>query len=207
MKKWLYPLAFLLLTGCGAVFTQKPLPQATLTAEQKARFEGVWAGGSGGGAVVALAFGCDGVVRLAGIDWRKNDFQLQRFEMTIAQGKQAADESGYFSVRPVPQPGSARDQKKEEWPGYVLVRYAFPSKTELLLWTTNPDPFVAAIKAGRLKGNTKKDGIQLTGSPQELLDFLGDPANTALFDYEKPIVLRKVSSNEDNKPMAACEKK
>ncbi len=204
---WIFSLA-VLLAGCGAVCTPKPLAHSTLGTEEQARFEGVWAGADGKGPVFAMAFGCGGVAHLAGLDWRKDDFQLQRFELTIVHGKQqAVDKGGYLSVRLVSEGVSIRDPDEKPWPGYMLVRYKFVSNTDLLLWAPNMNLFAKAIKAGRLQGKTSKDEVELTGPQQALLDFLDDPANADLFDYQNPVLLHKVNSKEERGPLNACDKK
>ncbi len=189
LRFMLAALAAALLAGCGSVSTSRPLPQAKLSTDEQARFAGTWVLQLDGGKAYTIGFDCAGVAHVATIQWEDGHFRLEQGAVVIAKGKHSDTNSGFFSI-------PAEDKGKPTV--YPFGRYAFVSPTNLVIWWPDPTPFQAAVKAGRLKGTVSKDGqlvisAALTATPQEVLDFLDDPANPPLFDYDKPYLFTKVA--------------
>lgn len=187
-------LAVVVLAGCHEVVTKQPLPQAKLSAEEQARFAGTWVLKLGDeGATYMVAFDCAGAVHLAAMDWDGRQFTSEQAVVVIARGKHSDADSGFLSVP---------DDDKGKPASYGLMRYGFVSADDLLLWWPDPAPFDAAIKAGRLKGKSGEHATELTASPQEVLDFLDDPANPPLFAYDKPLLLHRATGVMRHAPCA-----
>jgi hypothetical protein len=189
-------LAAALLAGCAEVWTRQPLPQARLTAAEQARFAGTWVLPLDYKAVpYTIAFDCDGAAHLAVLDWKDSHFTVEQSVVVIARGKHSDSDSGYISIP---------DQEQGQPTAYPFARYTFASSTDLVIWWPDPAPFAAAIKAGRLKGTTDEHQTEIAATPQQVLDFLDDPANPPLFAYDKPYLFRKVA--EGGERPEACGK-
>lgn len=187
-----------LLCGCASVMTAKPLPQSALTWEQREAFEGVWVFAHGEGPAYLIAFECDGTARLGVVAWEKNRFATRQYLVTIALDRDDAPGSGFLSIQ-----GEQRKDRVE----YALVRYRFLSGNDLIVWVPVTTPFNAAIKAGRLEGKIYDEGTEVTGPPQALLDFLRDPANPALFEYENPLLFKRAAGIGGETEQHGCGKK
>ncbi len=181
-----------LLCGCDSVMTSAPLPQSALDVRQREQFEGVWVFSHGEGTAYLVAFACDGTARLGAVSWEKGRFGTKQTLVSIALDKNGAEgsagaamaESGFLSIQ---------GEKEKDRPEYTLVRYRFLSPDDLIVWIPLRTPFDDAIKAGRLKGKIYDEVTEVAGPPQALLDFLRDPANPPLFDYENPLLFKKVA--------------
>lgn len=191
-------LALALLAGCQGVVATHPLPQATLGAAAQARFAGTWVLRVGQGAAYTVAFSCDGTAHIASTDWDGRKFQFQQGELIISRGAHSADGSGFLSLG---------EHRKGKPPAYAFMRYRFLSEEDVVLWAADPAPFNAAIKDKKLKGTADQRQVEITSAPRTLLEFLDDPANHPLFDYQNPLVLRKVAGPMNGKPGAECAKK
>jgi hypothetical protein len=69
----------LLLSGCSFVTTQQPLSSAPEPIDRD-KFEGAWLSEE---EVVFIRFAASGVARLAGLDWKDDQFQMVQGEMII----------------------------------------------------------------------------------------------------------------------------
>ncbi len=202
LRLTLVMLASVLLAGCGQVWTPQPLPRATLSAEEQARFAGTWVLQVDEGAPYMVAFDQSGAAHIAVVDWKDDHFTLRQSMVVIAMGKHSDGKSGFLSI---PNKETGRPS------GYPFARYSFVSPNDLVIWWPDPAPFAAAIKARKLKGSAHIDqgkqianSAEITSTPQEVLDFLDDPTNNQLFVYDKPYLFRKVAGSGGSH--AACGK-
>jgi hypothetical protein len=208
-----------LLSACGSVMTSAPLPQSALDMKQREQFEGVWVFSHGEGPTYLVAFACDGTARLGAVAWEQGRFKTAQTLLSIALDKDGAQggpgngaqggpvesgpaesgavESGFLTIQ---------GEKQKDWPGYTLLRYRFLSPDDLIVWVPITKPFDDAIKAGRLQGKTYREVTEITGPPQALLDFLRDPANPPLFDYENPLLFMKVAGISGETEQHGCAK-
>lgn len=168
------------LVACSSVTTQEPLPMRE-GAEHQERLSGVW---TAEGEVLVIRFTGGGVGRVAALEWKDEDFHLERAEVTLSGGEAL----NLMSVR-VQEEGDWADE-------YFFVSYDFGEKGELVVRMPKTDFFDEAIAAGRLRGEVDasefgKD-IRVTASPEDFLAFLlaQDPA--AAFDDGEPLVLGRV---------------
>jgi len=168
--------------GCSSVTLRHPLP-ANGGASDRAQLEGCW---RSGGEVVFVEFSDDGVGRIAGVDWKDGRFQLGEAEMVVSR---AADR-GFLSVRTRGTSGWDRE--------LYLLEFHATDDGDLVLWAPDPEAFAVAVDQGRLEGTVERDehslNVTLTGAPEKVLAFLGDPASGELFDLRRPIVVTRVTA-------------
>lgn len=169
-----------LLAGCSSVVTVQPLPQ-TRDQREHALLEGEWLSED---SVVSLRFASDGVGRIAALDWRDDRFQIEEARLMICKGVAGS----YFTVR-VREHGAWEDN-------YYFARYRLTSRGDLLVWVPTVDVFRAAVAAGRLEGTVAKGkwgtSVTVTSAPEKLLAFLEGRHNGNLFEWEEPIILRRL---------------
>jgi hypothetical protein len=172
----------LLLSSCTFVTTQQPLSSAREPIDRD-KFEGAWLSEE---EVVFIRFAANGVARLAGLDWKDDQFQMVQGEMIITRGKK----NNYISVR---------FQEEGKWQArYYLLQYEFTDRGDLLLWFPNEDVFAKAVEDGMLQGEVKtepyRDDIFITDSPEKVLRFIENPGPLRLFNTGEPLILKKIKA-------------
>jgi len=172
----------LLVVACSSVATQYPL-SAEPRPVDKDRFEGIWLHHK---EPLVLRFASNGIARIAGVEWKDDQFRLVQAEVIVTIGKK----SNFLSVR---------FQRDGKWMDhYYFLQYHFTDQGDLLLWLPNAAVFKEAIGTNRLQGMVVKKGqydtdITITNAPTALLEFIDAPENLTLFNYREPMVLRKIS--------------
>ena len=77
--------------------------------------------------------------------------------------------------------------------GYIFVQYALIDKNTLRFSMLDGEALKAAIRAGRIKGTTRGEGLAsetaITADSTEIADFLGQDGGKL---FTKPLVLRRV---------------
>lgn len=172
---------FLLVSGCSSVTTDRPL-SADSKPLDKEKFEGTWLFGDD---ALTVRFASNGVGRLAGVEWKDDQFQLAQGEMIVTEGKK----NNFLSVR---------FQEDGVWTNeYCFFQYSFTDQGDLLLWLPNPDVFEHAIKTNALSGVVRKEqfstSVTVTNATGVLLDFINQPERLDLFKYKEPVVLRRIA--------------
>ncbi len=180
--KFLIELVFMLffICACSTVSTPYPLNDQPTPMDQE-KFEGTWIVEGG---AVAVRFADDGVGHIAGVEWEGGKFRLMQGELIVTEGVP----TNYLSIR--------FDDQGQWHEQYALVRYKFTDQGELVLWSPDIEAFESAIEAKELKGAIEKDRynteITLTEAPDSLVRFMNDPKRQNLFNYQEPIVLRRI---------------
>lgn len=168
------------LAGCSSVVILQPLPQ-TPDQQEHGLLEGTWVSED---SVVSLRFASDGIGRIASLDWREDQFQLDEARLMICKGLAGS----YFTIR-VREHGTWEDH-------YYFVRYRLTSRGDLLIWVPAVDAFSAAVASGSLEGTVAKGTwgtrVTVTSAPEKVLSFLNGCQNEKLFDWQEPIVLRRL---------------
>jgi hypothetical protein len=148
---------------------------------ERARFEGDWVSDD---QIFYIRFGSNGIGQFAGVEWKNDRFQLERGEFIVSKGTR----DGFLSVR-VLEEGKWQDS-------YFFVQYHFTREGEFVVWSPEAKAFADAVGKGKLKGTLEKGkssvSVVLTGPPENILAFLNDPANGALFDYREPMIFKKL---------------
>jgi len=169
-----------LLAGCSSVTVKQPLPRMADAAEQAA-FEGEWVSE---GQILYVRFDGKGIGHFAGVDWKDDRFRLDEGEITISKGA----EKGFLS---------ARIMENGKWlDGYYFAQYRFTDGGDLILWLPDVGAFADAVEKKKLDGIVEKGrqsrSVVVTSTPDKVLAFLNDPANSALFDYREPMIVKRL---------------
>jgi len=174
----------LFVIGCSSVTIEQPLSTHP-TPVDKDQFEGTWLVEK---SAIEVKFASNGVARIAGTEWKDDHFRLVQGEMIVTEGK----ENKYISIR---------FGEDGDWTNrYFFLRYTFTDRGDLVVWMPNTDAFEKAVETNALQGVVTKQrdskNINVTNTPATLLDFMDDPERRDLFEYRKPIVLRRIVAPE-----------
>lgn len=175
-----------LLAGCQMVTVSKPLPPAQLTSADRAQLEGSWLQVTKPFArqVFTIHFECEGMARVATVEWREGKYQLHEMKLVIADER---DEARRLLFLQLPDKRPAQ---------YLFMHYKFVSEDELLLWLPRFKTFEDAVKTGRLKGKAYhhgEDDIVRISDPAALLSYIEAKGGLDKFMYRNPMVLHKVA--------------
>jgi hypothetical protein len=176
-------LLVLAVGGCSSVTIKEPLPMISNAAEL-ARFQGEWVSDD---QILYIRLGSNGIGKFAGVDWKNDQFQLEKGEFIVSKGS----ENGFLSVRV---------QENDKWlEGYYFLQYHFTKAEDLLLWLPEVNAFADAVEKEKLKGTTEKGkssvSVVIISPPEKILAFLNDPSKLAVNDVW-PVAQRLYSSRE-----------
>lgn len=172
-------LLVLLTVGCSSVTTLSPLP-ADLKTPELDRFRGAWQCEND---VIHVAVRGEGVACIAGISWEDSAFAMKQGELTVTRGEHRS-----FFCLAMYDSEIPPDQ-------FLFLQYHFLSPDELIVWQPRIEAFRAAVDNGELTAADQSTDSELVldvGS-SVLLAFLDDPSRTDLFDYEQPLIFRRVT--------------
>jgi hypothetical protein len=174
-------IALLVASGCSSVTTTHPLSSNPKPIDQE-EFEGAWLADD---QTFHVKFSSNGVAKIAGVEWKSNQFHIVHGEMIVTEG----DEHNFLSVR---------FQEDGEWmEDYFFLPYTFTEQDDLILWAPDTDVFEELIEKKQLQGIIKKGkystNITITNAPAGLLEIINDPENLKLFEYREPTILRKIT--------------
>ncbi|MFP4141466.1 MAG: hypothetical protein ACLFVY_12975 [Phycisphaerae bacterium] len=177
------PLIASIFVGCGGVFTAKPLTQTTAT-ELRKPLTGTWVTGDN---ALQIRFDSNGVGHIGGVQWDK---KKERFTLTEGELRavKTADQR-FLSVRFRNEDGS--------WPGeHSLLAYNVLDSGDWIIWSADENAFAKVVENETLAGKVQKDEkitrVTLTGKPVAILKAISDDDAAGLFNYRKPVVLRKL---------------
>lgn len=184
VRLMILPFGILLVAGCSSVTTDQPLPRMSGTFEQ-GLFEGVWMAND---QILMVQFSSDGIARVAGLEWKDDEFQLERAELILSGG----DDLKVASVRA---------QEDGEWlDQYFFVQYEFTQQGDLVLRLPNVDFFDEAVSDGRLEGFVDRGeygrDIRVGASPEVFLEFLKGQDPSVIFGVGDPVVLKRVCGGD-----------
>ncbi len=165
-----------ILAGCSSVTLKEPFPESQLTPEEQKQLTGTWRLDD---SVMNVAFTSNGVPWMAGIDWKEEDFVLEKFRLYIAK----RDDALYVCM-------PAEPSKTNEY----LFAEIKPSDDGIYVWGPDADYFAQLVGNGTLKGSVKKGDhsveVTLDTPAVEILELIS--TNHAAIDYKKPLYYQKL---------------
>lgn len=178
--------AALLLCQCSPVTTTHPLTTKPKAIDRE-KFEGSWLIDDEGH-TLQVKFDDEGIAQIAALEWKNNHFELETMEMTIAEG----GEHNFMSLRA---------KEDGQWmKNYFFAQYKFTEQGDLVAWLPDSKAFENAIKEklihGKIKPGKYSTDINVSSDASTLLKLINSSKNPELFDYQNPIVLRKIASSK-----------
>ncbi|MFK5922426.1 MAG: hypothetical protein QM496_09625 [Verrucomicrobiota bacterium] len=179
--------ALLLLCQCSSVTTTQPLTSKP-KAIDKEKFEGTWLV-DGKGNSLQVKFDDNGIAQIAALEWKDGHFEIETMEMTVA-------EKGEYKFI------SLRAKEKGQWmKNYYFAQYKFTEQGDLIVWLPDSKAFENAIKekllSGKIKPGKYTTDVNISSDANTLLKLISGSKNSELFDYQTPIILRKIASPKD----------
>lgn len=176
--------SLLLLCQCSSVTTTQPLASKP-KAIDKEKFEGTWLV-DGKGNNLQVKFDDDGIAQIAALEWKGDHFELETMEMTVA-------EKGEYKFI------SLRAKEDGQWvKNYYFAQYKFTEQGDLIVWPPDSKAFENAIKEklihGEIKPGKYSTEVNISSDANSLLKLISGSKNSELFDYQTPIILRKIAN-------------
>lgn len=165
-----------IMAGCSSVTMRAPFPESQLTPEEQKKLTGTWRLDN---SVMNIAFTSNGVPWMAGVDWRDEDFVLEKFRLYITR----RDDALYACMPTEPD---------------VTNTYLFaeikPVDDGIIIWGPDADYFAKLVDSGKLKGSVEKGEhaveVTLEAPAVEILELIS--TNPAAIDYKNPLFYQKL---------------
>lgn len=178
MKPSILLLSILLLTGCSSVLMKEPFLDSELTPKERTAFSGTWRYDK---QVMNVAFTSNGVPYLATVDWKDDQFVLNKYRLHATKKGNALYVS--MPVEPNGQPAN-----------YFFAEIQ-PDGNRIYLWPGRADFFEKWIQSGSIKGSVDTKGqskdIVLETPASDILGLIS--TNSAALDYKHPLILEKLN--------------
>lgn len=169
-------LCVLFMAGCSSVTMKEPFAETKLTEEEQGQLEGMWRLDE---QVVQVAFASNGVPWLASVEWKDEDFVLNKSRLYFAE------RNGALYVCMPPEPGKTNE---------FFFAEIKPDGNKALVWIPDVDFFAERVDSGVLKGTVEVDkhskSISLENSSLEILELVS--TNRAAFDYRNPLLFQRL---------------
>ncbi len=178
-----------LLGACSSVIMKQPL-SSNMSPEDQAALSGKW---NAGGDVLHIKFAKDGTGHYGGINWsaKTSEFRLSQGKFWTCPG------TGIHYASLLVE--DSKDKPKE----YMLIAYRFKDKDHVEVGSPNLDMFIKAVEAKKLKGTVQKKKytktVTLTGTAEEILNFLNSNGGEKLFVFNDTNVMERLKLKEEKK--------
>lgn len=180
-------LALLLLSGCANVVSQHPIGTESYTASPDT-WDGTWLS-EGEFIKIKVIDAANGIVRLAWVEEKDNDFKFESFTCQIRKSKDGL----YVNVQAKPD---------DSLSGFYYWGKLKKEDHKILFWLPSVTAFNEASEAGKIQaiieredpdksGNRRIKNIKLVDDPQVISDLVEGDSGKYL-DLEDPVVLVKV---------------
>ena len=176
----------LLSTGCSSVSSTKQLGQPVTDVEAK-QLEGIWL--MPDEEPIHIRHVADNELRMAGIEWKDGSFELG--EMTV----HVTRDSDVLYV-------NLTHNQSNELPTFSFLRLSVVENELLLVQGPNVPSFEQAVAGGKIKGTIEKKqhGTKVVLDPEgeQLDDFVLPSRAAEQFNFEEPLVLRRIKRFKDD---------
>ena len=167
----------MVLSACSAVLVREPIGEAPYPV-QREEWEGEWIQ-EDGLTIIRVTDEGEGTLLIAGVEEDDDALRLETLKVTLRQS------GGWVFA-------SLRDEtasgKEDE---YVWGRVRKDDNL-IVVWLPDADKFKRLIEEGILPGETG-DGILLTDLKKEHYEIITSEAQGVLFEWDEPMILRRVS--------------
>jgi hypothetical protein len=176
MKSVLAVLCLVILAGCSSVVMNEPFPDSQLTPEEQKQLSGAWLHEN---TVGHVRFNSNGVPWMAGVEWKDDDFHLQKTRLHFTKL------NGTLYVCMPAESGRT---------GEYLFGEIKADNDKVYVWGPDIGFFARQVESGILKGNVDKDkhttSVSLETPAKEILELIS--TNHLAIDYKQPLVFRKL---------------
>jgi len=166
-----------ILAGCSSVTMKDPFPESKLTPEEQKQLTGIWRHDN---SVMNVAFTSNGVPWMAGVDWKDEDFALEKFRLYFARRDDAM-----YACMPA-EPGATNE--------YLFGEIKLAG-SGINVWGPDAEYFARLVDNGILKGSVKKSEhtveVTLETPAVEILELIS--TNRAAIDYKAPLFYQKLN--------------
>ncbi len=170
MKTFVFVICMLVLAGCTSVLLKEPFPETKLTEKEQNMLTGVFEADP----TLHLNFTSNGVPWLATIEWKNDDYRINKHRVNFTRRGDAL----YISMPDEPDSGE-----------YFFAEIK-PGHQEIYVWIPDADFFKPLVQAGKLKGSIGKGEVVLDTPAAEILELIA--TNPAAINYKEPLRIPKI---------------
>jgi len=165
-----------ILVGCSSVTMKEPFPESKLTKKEQGQLTGTWRMDE---TVGHVAFTSNGISWLAGVDWKDDDFRLEKSRLYFTK------RNGSLYVCMPTEP----DETSE----YLFAEIK-PTGKGVNAWGPDAAYFGKLVESGTLKGSVERGehstSVKLETPAAEILELIA--TNHAAIDYKNPLLFQKL---------------
>lgn len=170
-------LCVAILAGCSSVTIKEPFPESPLTPKEQQELTGTWRLEE---SVIQIAFTGNGVPWMAIVEWKDEDFALNKSRLYFTRHNEAL-----YVCMPA-EPGETNK--------YFFAEIK-PTDQSLVVWGPDADYCAQLVDRETLKGSVKRDKHSTTVSLEtpavEILELIS--TNQAAIDYKNPLLFQKLN--------------
>jgi len=180
MKSLSLLLCAVVLSGCSAVYTTKPIGEKPVNLTREVDdWEGLWCNSEGDSFKIKVGDPANGILQVAGIEETNNEFELKKYTICLR-------ESGTWTF------ANCRNEDEKEREIYVWAKIS-RDKRQIIFWAPDTDKFKELVNKKQLPGKIEKENVVLGELDSKQMEFITSGSNGVLLNWEKPMVLTKVS--------------
>lgn len=167
-----------LLTGCSSVSVPAPVGEKPHVLHAP-DWAGTWLSDDGKAVSVVLSDASKGELRMFGLEINEGAAALMTYSIHVRES------AGWLFA-------SLRDEGGQPNARYLWARLSRVDDV-ILIWAPEPKAFAALVREGKLKGRVQDSGdVELEPMPAEALQALAAGAFGVPFEWDTPVVLRRV---------------
>lgn len=192
MKKLLGLVLLGILTGCTSVTSQNQLGTKA-TKLNPADWEGIWSNGKDQVFYIKVKDTEKGILRIAVVADKKDDFKLYKFDVAIKEGESLKFCNILVKDIVDKEEDELKDQEYADSYYWVLLEN---KNDNLMIYFPNAKQIEELIASGKLKGAKKKNAVILQGSSEDMTKFVESSKNGELFYWKEPMPLIKILNDK-----------
>lgn len=180
------------LSGCVAVTSQNQLG-TKVTKLEPGDWDGVWSNGKDQVFYVKVKDAEKGILRVAAVEYKKDDFKLHSFDAMIKEG----DNLKFANILVKDIVDKDEDELKDlEYADSYFWMLIENKNDNIMLFFPDAKKIEELIAAGTLKGLKKKNAFILQGSSEDLTKFAESSKTGELFYWKEPLPLIKILNDK-----------
>ena len=183
-------LIAVILSGCVSITSKHQLGTKAVELDAD-KWNGIWSNGKDQVFYFKVKDAKKGILRIAIVADKKDDFKLYKFDAVVRQG----DSLKFLNilVKDVVDKDEEELKDKDYADSYYWVLVE-DKNDHIMIFFPNSEKIAELIKSGKLKGVKKKSTLILQGSSEEVTKFVESKKNAELFQWKEPMPLRKIAN-------------
>ena len=181
-------ISVIAITGCNSVTSVNQLGTTPVKLDPK-KWDGTWSNSKEQVFFIKVKDSAKGILRVAYVEHKKGDFQINKFDMTVKQGEKLTFCN--IQVKNV-VPKDEDELKDKEYADSYYWMLIENKKNTVIIFIPNDEIIKELIEAGKIKGRKNKCALILQGTSEEITKFAESYKNGELYYWKEPMTLRRM---------------